>query len=480
MNPINPQDLSKGNADGGSSYMEQYNFFKKQQQLWAEITKHSEKHQKEIHESATKRFEALGKKYQELGPALEKEFREKGEQLKLEHEKKWKELEEEAKTKTTQMQQHAQKEIEAAMKTGDPQKVLAKQHEIQQQSLKLEQAHMEKIARFQRDALEANQKLQTDAMQRQQQLEKEYQEEESQLKKDIEKEVELLQQRIQEKIQLGQQMLEPDPRFASTTLTDDQKLEFMRKGFLKIENVVPKKMISDAVRMINYGLSQGFKKEEIASFRRPEIEGSEAITNLILKTPLLWYIRRLIGKTQPCYGGQIALRFPGHFCYPDMENPLSTFPFKAAENWSTFWHIDGLPTPESGVPEGQVHNFTILVGVLLSDLPEPMSGNLALYPGSHVILQDHFKKVGADKLVKEGLPKIELPEPVQITGKMGDVVLVHYQTAHNVAPNLSPHIRYAVYFRLMSDDHPASTFRAETITDIWKDWEGLQHLRDKM
>lgn len=44
--------------------------------------------------------------------------------------------------------------------------VLAKQHELQQQSLKLEQAHMEKIAKFQREALEVTQKLQTEAMQR--------------------------------------------------------------------------------------------------------------------------------------------------------------------------------------------------------------------------------------------------------------------------------------------------------------------------
>lgn len=92
----------------------------------------------------------------------------------------------------------------------------------------------------------------------------------------------------------------------------------------QIENVVPQEMILDAVRMIkfvemqpktnliSYGLSQGFKKEEIATFRRPEVEGSEAVTNLMHKTPLLWYCRRLIGKTQPCYGGQIALRFPGN------------------------------------------------------------------------------------------------------------------------------------------------------------------------
>lgn len=105
---------------------------------------------------------------------------------------------------------------------------------------------MEKIAKFQREALEANQKLQTEAMQRQttffqkvnllrqHQLQKQLQEEQETLKKDVENEVEQLQQRIQEKIQLGHQMFEPDPKFSSTNLSDDQKLEFMRKGFLKV------------------------------------------------------------------------------------------------------------------------------------------------------------------------------------------------------------------------------------------------------
>ena len=43
------------------------------------------------------------------------------------------------------------------------------------------------------------------------------------------------------------------------------------------------------------------------------------------------------------------------------------------------WHIDGCASEfEPGVTDhfGEIHNFTALVGVLLSDVPEPMSGEL--------------------------------------------------------------------------------------------------------
>ena len=33
-------------------------------------------------------------------------------------------------------------------------------------------------------------------------------------------------------------------------------------------------------------------------------------------------------------------------------------------------------------------------------------------------------------------------------GKAGDVFLANYMTAHFIAPNTSPYIRYAVYFRI--------------------------------
>ena len=46
------------------------------------------------------------------------------------------------------------------------------------------------------------------------------------------------------------------------------------------------------------------------------------------------------------------------------------------------------------------------------------------------------------------MPEVTLPDPVPVTGRAGDAVLCHYQLAHTAGPNTSPHIRYAVYFRL--------------------------------
>jgi len=48
----------------------------------------------------------------------------------------------------------------------------------------------------------------------------------------------------------------------------------------------------------------------------------------------------------------------------------------------------------------------------------------------------------------EGMPQVELGEPVQLFANPGDVVLCHYQLAHSTAVNLSPNDRIAIYFRI--------------------------------
>ena len=64
----------------------------------------------------------------------------------------------------------------------------------------------------------------------------------------------------------------------------------------------------------------------------------------------------------------------------------------------------------------------------------------------------------------------------QVTAKAGDLVLAHYQIAHSIAPNSSPHIRYVVYFRVHAKSHPPNTFHASAMTDIWQDWAGMRPL----
>ena len=108
------------------------------------------------------------------------------------------------------------------------------------------------------------------------------------------------------------------------------------------------------------------------------------------------------------------------------------------------WHIDGLPSPENGIPLGKINNFTLLIGVCLKDVSADFEGNLVVYPRSHHVMEQYFRSHGFED-AKQGLtklPSLPISEPLQIRLKRGDVIICHYSLCHSVAPNTSKDIRY--------------------------------------
>lgn len=244
-------------------------------------------------------------------------------------------------------------------------------------------------------------------------------------------------------------------------LTAHQKQQLFQDGYVKLPGMVPRDKVDAALRAINASLgSEGIDPAKLATFRAqtytPELRNSPAITDLLNDTPLWDAAESAIGTEQikPVTAGQIALRFPV------LDEAAEPRP-----------HIDGMYTPTNGVPEGTIANFTALVGVLLSDLSGPYAGNFTVWPGTHRMYEQYFREHGPQALL-QGMPKVELPQPVQITGQAGDAVLVHYQLAHGIAGNSSPHIRYAIFFRLHHVNH--DNVHWECMTDIWLEWAGMQ------
>ena len=238
-----------------------------------------------------------------------------------------------------------------------------------------------------------------------------------------------------------------------------QKQEFRDNGFVCVPGVVPPLMVGVALRAINHSVGQGINVANMTRFRAqsycPEIQNAPAIAGLLTKTPA-WELAESVigaGRIKPPGGGQIALRFPS------VDEPSPARP-----------HLDGMYSPTNGVKEGTIGNFTMLLGVLLSDVPAPLMGNLTVWPGTHRLYEDYFREHSPQSLLK-GMPPVEMPEPLAVTGKAGDVVLVHYQLAHGVGSNVSPHTRYMVFFRLSHADH--SELHWECMTDIWREWEGM-------
>ena len=250
-------------------------------------------------------------------------------------------------------------------------------------------------------------------------------------------------------------------------LTGEQKRRFVRDGFLHVPGVVPPRLVTRARRAINHSLGAGIHPDERVRLDNqtfsPELTGDPRVLRLAT-TPAVWsHVRALLGDrraVRPRFC-QIALRFP----LPE-----------GAPRAIAGGHIDGYHTPTNGVPDdGVVRNFTLLLGVMLSDVTAPFGGNFTVWPGTHRRLARHFRAHGVNSLAGGGIPPgTRLPEPVPLTGRAGDIVLAHYQVVHAASPNLSGDIRYMCFFRLSV--RGLENHRVESMLDIWRDWPVLRGL----
>jgi hypothetical protein len=113
-------------------------------------------------------------------------------------------------------------------------------------------------------------------------------------------------------------------------------------------------------------------------------------------------------------------------------------------------HLDGYQEGNQ-VPA----TFTMLAGVLMTEQKVENAGNLWVWPGTHRTHAAFFRERGPEALVEsKGYPEIELPEPSQVLGGPGDVILAHYMLGHNIGGNYaSERVRRAVYFRLRRVGH---------------------------
>lgn len=244
-------------------------------------------------------------------------------------------------------------------------------------------------------------------------------------------------------------------------LSPAQKQNLYDKGYAKLPGIVPQNKVHDALRAINHDIvTKGIPPDQLPIFHSqtfcPDLRNKPVITDLFNDTPALAAAESLLGEGMVIKpgGGQMALRFPSYPETPRVGGP----------------HVDGTYSPTNGVTKGEIHHFTMLAAVFLSQVPEPFCGNFSIWPGTHRVFADYFRKHGPQSLI-DGMPKVEMPEPEQIMAEPGDVVFAHYTLAHSVAANISPNIRYAIFFRIYRVGH--NKLGSECMTNIWAEWPGM-------
>jgi len=244
------------------------------------------------------------------------------------------------------------------------------------------------------------------------------------------------------------------------TLTGVQKDSLRERGYVVLPALVPRERHEAALRAINASLGRGLAPEDVPRMRAqsfcPELQKADVILDLFRATAASAVAASLVGKEglERVTTAQIALSFPS-----DSDPGARPHP-----------HLDGMYTPDNGVPAGSVLSFTMLAGIVLSDVETPDAGNLVVWPGSHQVLERYFRTQGPKSLLS-GMPTVDLGRPEPVHARAGDVVLCHYQLAHAAGPNTSPHVRYAVYFRLKRKGH--DRLKWESLTDVWREWPGI-------
>lgn len=188
----------------------------------------------------------------------------------------------------------------------------------------------------------------------------------------------------------------------------------------------------------------------------PEIVAAPPILDLLERPPVRDLLDAAIGFDALGHSdGQIAIRWAHNV---DREHAPD-------------WHIDGISSPDNGVPPGALDTLTAVVGVFLTTTPRAFAGNLTVWPGSHRVLARYFRERGPQSLY-DPLPELDVGASEQLLCEAGDVVLMHYELAHTAAVNTSDVDRIAVYFRLLLRAIDEGRWdRWECLADPWRGWK---------
>ncbi|BCM88258.1 hypothetical protein IAD21_00085 [Abditibacteriota bacterium] len=246
-------------------------------------------------------------------------------------------------------------------------------------------------------------------------------------------------------------------------LDQTQKQELQRDGFVHLKGAVAPELVNHALQTLNARLGEGVPKDELATWNSqsffPELGNAPVITDLYNASSVGETVASLLGGHGRESGrGQLALRFP---------RPVGTQPRVPGP------HIDGVHSPNNGVPKGTLGSFTALIGVFLTPVRQQFAGNFAVWPGSHLKMQDYFRKNGIDELLNEGrTPQLDYGEGLQLQVEPGDAVIAHYQLLHGVTMNIAPMPRFAVFFRVIHPHHKEN--RLECLTNLWLEWPGIR------
>lgn len=247
------------------------------------------------------------------------------------------------------------------------------------------------------------------------------------------------------------------------SLTAEEKATFKRDGFLIRRGLIEDRQVIRATSLINTWYRERLNPEDIPAYTQrtfaPELGNHPDILGLYARTDALELAAELLGQVAPVTTAQIQIRVP-EADLPGVQPEKSM-------------HVDGVSCPH--LDPRELRTFSLLIGVVLSDISDSRGGALRYLPGGHHTMAQWFRDQWSLGITKQVPPEIDSEAGESFLGSPGDVLLMHHLVPHSVGRNLAPHPRVMAYFRVSHPEHAGHPL--ETLRDPWLDYPPLTSIR---
>jgi hypothetical protein len=252
-------------------------------------------------------------------------------------------------------------------------------------------------------------------------------------------------------------MTTSDAQIGRAQLTPAELRGFIQQGVVIRRRAVSRQLLDAAAEQIRRVRDHGEEAGQLAVLTQttfaPALRSDPTLLALYYDSPLHALASSLVSPDllQPVTTVQVQIRLPG-----------TTQPRKEM-------HLDGVACPHLDVQE--LRTFTLLAGVLLTEVVDIDGGALRYLPGAHVEMAEWFRsgwQLGDSDQVPLSLSE---RKGRAFLGDPGDAILMHHLVPHAVGWNLGSTERVMVYFRLKHEKHQNHLLAA--LRDPWLEFPGL-------
>jgi hypothetical protein len=248
----------------------------------------------------------------------------------------------------------------------------------------------------------------------------------------------------------------------STAITQPERATFVRDGAIIRRGYVPGRLVDRARALIDNWYRADLRPEHINTYTQrtfaPALGGHPDLLALFHESGVSNLVDSLIDAVEPIETAQIQIRIP------EPSTGL-TQPAKAM-------HVDGVACPH--LDPAELRTFTLLVGVLLSEIADPNGGALRYVPGGHLRMADWFRTEWSAGMTQQVPPHLDAEQGTPLLGAPGDVLLMHHLVPHAVGHNSTTAPRIMVYFRVAHLRHVDQ--RLQALRDPWLEFAPLRSI----